>query len=304
MHSKMKCSVNLLIADFSFLGAPGSGKTTTLIHRLGQKTDSVILRDSPDEFRKLQIVERETEEQHATNWVLFSPSDLLRHYVKEAFAREGHPATDKHIRLWADYRREMARDTLRLLRTGERRGSFTLREASLTLADSAIDSVRWFEAFRTYLLKSIHEFMVSFAEQMADSGDREIATLGNRIFNIVYASDDQQSVNTIADLIPLTSEVSALAKRKDDEVGAIIATVENRALHNDRDFPDELVRKISEIRTARAKVEQQDVDDFDLEDEDDDDIEESASLAISRRAAQRNLSSGASSDGAGESARA
>ena len=269
-------------------GPPGSGKTTTLIRRLGQKTDLVVMQESLDELRKLQIVERETQKPHATNWVLFSPSDLLRHYVKEAFAREGHPATDKHIRLWADYRRELARDTLRLLRTGERRGSFTLRNASLTLTDSAIDSVRWYQAFRTYVLKSIHESMVSFAEQMADSSDPEIAKLGNRIFDIVYASGDQESINTISDLVPLTSEVSALAKRKNDEIGTVIATIENRALHDDRAFPDDLIRKIIEIRTARASLEQPNVDDSDLEDEDDDDdFEESASLAISRRAAQR-----------------
>ena len=39
---------------------------------------------------------------------MFTPTDLLRQYVKEAFARETIPASDLHIHTWAHYRRELA----------------------------------------------------------------------------------------------------------------------------------------------------------------------------------------------------
>ena len=85
-------------------GPPGTGKTTTLIRRLGQKTDRQALKESPQEFRLIGQVEEETSIPHETSWVVFSPTELLRQYVKEAFAREGLAASDTHIRTWEEFR--------------------------------------------------------------------------------------------------------------------------------------------------------------------------------------------------------
>jgi len=83
------------------LGPPGTGKTTTLIKRLGLKLD----------LEHLSAEERELVKEtavgiagHAQSWIMFTPSDLLRQYVKEAFARENVAASDLRTKTWEDYR--------------------------------------------------------------------------------------------------------------------------------------------------------------------------------------------------------
>lgn len=78
------------------LGPPGTGKTTTLIRRLGQKLDSAYLEEG--ELRAVESISSATGVSHANSWVMFTPTELLKQYLKEAFAREGVPAPDMRIR--------------------------------------------------------------------------------------------------------------------------------------------------------------------------------------------------------------
>ncbi|MGH8549615.1 MAG: hypothetical protein ACRERU_13645 [Methylococcales bacterium] len=112
------------------LGPTGTGTTTTLIRRLGQKIDTAFL----DEHEK-RIVESlgANGAGHANSWLIFTPAELLKQYLKEAFAREGVPASDLRIRTWFDYRRELARNTFGMLRTATGGGSYVLKESVDTL---------------------------------------------------------------------------------------------------------------------------------------------------------------------------
>ncbi len=55
--------------------------------------------------------------EHRSSWVMFTPTELLKQYLKEAFALEGVPASDLQIRTWFDFRRDLARNTFGILRT-------------------------------------------------------------------------------------------------------------------------------------------------------------------------------------------
>jgi hypothetical protein len=87
-------------------GPPGTGKTTTLIRRLGQKLDSRYLTE--DEAQKVQSAVLSSTIDHSSSWIMFTPTELLRQYVKEAFIRERIPASDSHIRTWEEFRRDAA----------------------------------------------------------------------------------------------------------------------------------------------------------------------------------------------------
>ena len=81
------------------LGPPGTGKTTTLIKRLGQKLDLESL-----DADERQLAESASHQRpHQSSWLMFTPSELLKQYLKEAFNREQVPASDAHIRTWLAY---------------------------------------------------------------------------------------------------------------------------------------------------------------------------------------------------------
>jgi Cdc6-like AAA superfamily ATPase len=119
------------------LGPPGTGKTTTLIRRLAQKLDAAFLDE--DEQRTVESVGITNDSAHANSWLMFTPTELLKQYLKEAFAREGVPASDLRIRTWFDYRRELARTTFGVLRTAAA-GSSSLSSASSCSSKSSVIS--------------------------------------------------------------------------------------------------------------------------------------------------------------------
>ncbi|WP_034638244.1 ATP-binding domain-containing protein [Chitinivibrio alkaliphilus] len=89
-------------------GAPGTGKTTTIIKRLKQKTiwapeDDILTKE------ELKIINRISggnpeEVIHGSNWYFFSPSPLLEQYLKESIGAEGLSATQDTVKVWSDRR--------------------------------------------------------------------------------------------------------------------------------------------------------------------------------------------------------
>ena len=76
------------------VGPPGTGKTTTLIRRLGQKLDIHESILSAEERSLIDEVGRDTNAlAHSASWMMFTPTKLLKEYVQEAFAHEGIPSS-------------------------------------------------------------------------------------------------------------------------------------------------------------------------------------------------------------------
>jgi hypothetical protein len=85
-------------------GAPGTGKTTVLLKRLSQKTKYEFL------TAKEQQLASAVEWNNGTNWMLFTPSDLLKGYLKEALNKELLPADDEHIKVYSTFRNTILRE--------------------------------------------------------------------------------------------------------------------------------------------------------------------------------------------------
>src|SRR5206468_118607 len=94
-------------------GAPGTGKTTVLLKRLSQKTKFDFLNEEEQQlFSKREWAEGQ-------NWMLFTPNDLLKAYLKEALAKEFLPAGDDHVKVYGTFRLQVLRD-IGFLRVGDR----------------------------------------------------------------------------------------------------------------------------------------------------------------------------------------
>jgi transposase len=62
------------------LGPAGTGKTTTLIRRLGQKLDTAYL--EPEERDLIQAISASGGSSHRDSWLMFTPTELLKQYLK------------------------------------------------------------------------------------------------------------------------------------------------------------------------------------------------------------------------------
>jgi hypothetical protein len=150
-------------------GAPGTGKTTVLIKRLAQKTKYEFLTDeekrltSPDSW------------QENKNWVLFTPSDLLKNYLKESLGREHLPATDQTVRVWSQFRSDLLRD-INFLKAGSN-GYFgrTLPGQHLLKRPSNAEAVALTKAFRDELAEQLDRY---YREEYSKFGERIRPILG------------------------------------------------------------------------------------------------------------------------------
>ena len=111
------------LSSILFLQGPaGSGKTTTLIRRLGQKLD-VENGLSEEEKNQVDNIQGSLVEDYRNSWIMFTPTTLLKDYLREAFNREGIPAPDSNISTWENYWTVLGREVLGILRkSGSTRG--------------------------------------------------------------------------------------------------------------------------------------------------------------------------------------
>lgn len=267
-------------------GPPGTGKTTTLIRRLGQKADRIALQETPQELRLAEQVEIETGRPHETSWVVFSPTELLRQYVKEAFAREGLAASDTHIRTWEEFRREIARDELRLLRTSSGSGPFVERRMQDYLKAEIDDEAAWYDDFRTFLDASVADELKSDAEWLAGRPDDDLSVIGQSLRDGLGATRRDAYAHALSSVARLVPDIEEAISARSDAISRLLVKARNALVYEDRNFPNLLRDEISR-QLANAAQAAEEVDDFEvvLDDADQTEIEPQPGRPVSRQQA-------------------
>lgn len=132
-------------------GAPGTGKTTTAIKRIAQKTDASALNEEVTDVSEERL--RQWLDG-AQSWVLFTPSELLRSYLRQALGDEKLPVKEAHVPLWQDSKRRIGREVLRLFGQGRH---FSLTSDLELVADHNSKSLSdWTIGFREHFARRIH----------------------------------------------------------------------------------------------------------------------------------------------------
>lgn len=87
-------------------GGPGTGKTTSLIQRITFLTSPTIVEYKPE----LSEVDKKILFNDLTSWMFFSPSELLREYLRNAMDQEGLSADKHKVVVWDKFRSILFRE--------------------------------------------------------------------------------------------------------------------------------------------------------------------------------------------------
>ncbi|MGO8868994.1 MAG: ATP-binding domain-containing protein [Alphaproteobacteria bacterium] len=260
-----------LDSQLVLLGPPGTGKTTTLIRRLGQKLDLNNL--LPEERKLIDRAASYASEAHSQSWLMFTPTELLRHYVKEAFAKESIAAPDQRIRTWSTHRRDLARNTFSVLRTGTGGGSFVMKDDEPTLSRAAYaNSIGWFEDFQTWQSQRFWADLEDAVLNIANAQAPDVSVLGAKLSAAVKVARNRGGPRDLLPLTEFSSEVRELANQLRKESDEQLRDALNAQLRQNVRFIDELAVFMDTLVESAEAPEGDDSD----PDSDEDDEEESA----------------------------
>lgn len=111
-------------------GGPGTGKTTTMIHRLAYLTDTFAIdEDAKDKLGKYKISPLQRKHlkeaiMSQRDWMFFSPSQMLKKYLADAMKKEGLANAADKVWNWRDYCRMVLQDYYHILESKESSAPF------------------------------------------------------------------------------------------------------------------------------------------------------------------------------------
>ena len=247
------------------MGPPGTGKTTTLIRRLGQKLDTEYLEE--DERRIIENISATNGLDHADSWLMFTPTELLKQYLKEAFAREGVPASDHCISTWHDYRRELGRNVFGVLRNASGGGIFVLKDSIQSLKGDAVHrSIQLFSDFYGWQRDTFVQELREAAQSLGKGPIQEAQGFGQRLGAILEKVNRDSLSSVFGPLAAEAVKVQAFVTGLKEVSDARIKSSLNLQMNRNKGFLEEFARYIDGLQQAQT-TEVEDQEDIDVEDE-------------------------------------
>jgi UvrD-like helicase C-terminal domain len=199
---------------------------------------------------------------------MFTSTELLKQYVKEAFARENIPASDERIQSWSDYRRELARNKLGVLGTSSGRG-LVLSENLASLQDEAIDrQIAWYSDFNRWQASCFWSELNAQAEVISADPERTTAALGSRLVSVLSSASGEVDASTFLAFNDLNSEIMRLMTRLRTDVDDRLRRAFVQELKRDNRLLDDFLAFVNSLDERTDGAEE--FDDLDAQDQEED----------------------------------
>ena len=156
-------------------GAPGTGKTTVLLKRISQKTKWEFLTDKEKQGLS------ENEFINANNWVMFTPSDLLKGYLKEAMAKELLPASDENVKVFKTFKLSLLTEIGFLQVGGQGVFKRTENNSLFLKSNSGYSQQSLNDDFKAHLELAFSQYFESFTQRFINKINTQIESLETEI---------------------------------------------------------------------------------------------------------------------------
>jgi hypothetical protein len=267
-----------LDTELFLVGPPGTGKTTTLIKRLSQKIAKEGL--EPTELRLIEGASGNNSIPHRRSWLMFTPTALLKQYLKEAFAREQVPASENEVQTWDDYRRKLARNTFGILRSQQGRSGFSLREEFDYLSLEAFDQqALWTSEFRDFVHRQLLNGWLRSGDRLATSANAESRELSKRLLSVLQGAPEIGR-DLVKAIELVRQDIDSQVDRVNAEIERIVRKTLNSLLMGNRGF-------LEELATAIAAMDVEDEDGIEEDDLSEDATDEPEMQVNLRRVSMR-----------------
>ncbi len=174
-------------------GGPGTGKTTTMIHRLSYLTDAFAIKE--DEEKKLnnyklnplqrkQLLKAIADQR---DWMFFSPSQMLKDYLSDAMKKEGLTNTSEKVWNWKDYCRTILQVNYHLLEMNGSKAPFKVCYISDTLFYQNADIIN---AFCKFFLDELREIKAQLPPINTEETGRKWISISQNIKKRFENSDN------------------------------------------------------------------------------------------------------------------
>ena len=255
------------------IGPAGTGKTTTLIRRLGQKLD--FENGLSEEEKNLALKTFGTEDEFRSGWIMFTPTELLKSYLKEAFNRESVPASDQNITTWDSYRNKLGRDVLRILKTSRFESGFLYSQEVTTLQGDFDAAVELFSEFHKWLVEGYTYELIQAMEKSVSLGLFKDTLFINKFYDLVTipSNSDRFFLDEIFHLIFINHEqISNLYKREREAIDTAIKVDLGNKLKKNGKFLEEYSNFLASLENnEQTEADESDATEADILDEEDDD---------------------------------
>ena len=235
-------------------GPPGSGKTTTLIKRLAQKRTPEAL----TEHERRLVAAAGDSFARPDSWAMYSPSELLKQYLGDAFNQEGVPDAG-NVRTWKKEQHDLARNVLGILKSPNNLGRFQLEFAPDLLIDqSSKSTAKLHDDFTAYaetnLLRRCNEALENLLKSTDEPVRRQALTLERAV------SSGKIAIEDLLRLLDQSESLQGEIRRLSEEIGIELNRIANLLLNRNRKLLEEIMLALPSLRAEELDEEEDEAD--------------------------------------------